>query len=145
MPYPGLLHPEPLPLCQATADPYLHRRCSNTALAHSLESLESWCSLGVFEPSERLWRVWGLIVNVILPLLLSSWGFSFALGCGTSFFGGIQHSPFDGCSVESCSFGVLAEDECASFCAAILNSHIIMKLQKTSDIKKNFKSSCRKR
>ena len=30
MPYPGLLHPEPLPLWQATADPYLHRRQSKT-------------------------------------------------------------------------------------------------------------------
>ena len=30
MPHPGLLHPEPLPLWQATADPYLHRRQSNT-------------------------------------------------------------------------------------------------------------------
>ena len=105
---------------------------------------EPWCALGLFEPSERLWRVWGLIVNVILPLLLSSWGFSFAFGYGISVFGGIQHSPFDGCSVESCNFGVLAEDEHASFCTAILNSHI-MKLQKTNDIKKNFKSSCRKR
>ena len=28
--YPGLLHPEPLPLQQATADLYLHRRHSNT-------------------------------------------------------------------------------------------------------------------
>ena len=28
--------PEPLTLWQATADPYLHRRCSNTVLAQSL-------------------------------------------------------------------------------------------------------------
>ena len=34
MPYPSLLHPEPLQ--QATADPYLHRRCSDTVLAQSL-------------------------------------------------------------------------------------------------------------
>ena len=33
----------------------------------------------MFEPSERLWGVWGLILNVISPLLLSFWGFS-ALG-----------------------------------------------------------------
>ena len=32
-----------------------------------------------------------LILNVILPLLPSSWGFSFALECGVSFFGEIQH------------------------------------------------------
>ena len=40
----------------------------------------------LFEPSKCLWRVWGLILNMILPLLPSCWGFSFALGCGVSFF-----------------------------------------------------------
>ena len=35
-PHPVLLHPEPLPLRQATANPYLHRRHSNTVLAQSL-------------------------------------------------------------------------------------------------------------
>ena len=40
----------------------------------------SWCAQGFFEPSKHLWRVWGLILNAILPLLPSSWGFSFALG-----------------------------------------------------------------
>ena len=66
----------------------------------------------LFEPSEHLWQVWGLILNVILPLLPSCWGFSFALGHGVSFFGGIQHSPVDGCSAASCNFGILAgEDE----------------------------------
>ena len=30
---------------------------------------------------------------MILPLLHSCWGFSFALGCRVSFCGGIQHSP----------------------------------------------------
>ena len=30
MPHPGLMHPEPLPLWQASADPYLHRRHRNT-------------------------------------------------------------------------------------------------------------------
>ena len=49
----------------------------------------SWCAQGLFETSERLWQVWGLILNEILPLVLSYWGFSFALGCGASFFGGI--------------------------------------------------------
>ena len=44
----------------------------------------SWCAQGLFEPFECLWQVWGLILNVILPLLPSSWGFSFALGCGVS-------------------------------------------------------------
>ena len=45
----------------------------------------SWCVQGMFEPSEHLWQVWGLILNMILLLLPSCWGFSFALGCGVSF------------------------------------------------------------
>ena len=49
----------------------------------------------LFEPSEHLWQVWGLILNAILPLLPSCWGFSFALGCGVYFFGGTQHSFVD--------------------------------------------------
>ena len=36
----------------------------------------------LFEPSESLWWVWGLILNVISPFLLSCWGFFFAFGCG---------------------------------------------------------------
>ena len=36
MPHPGLLHPEPLPLRESTADPYLHRRHSNTVLSQLL-------------------------------------------------------------------------------------------------------------
>ena len=37
-----------------------------------------------FEPSERLKRVQGLIVNAISLLLPSCWGFSFGLRCGVS-------------------------------------------------------------
>ena len=44
----------------------------------------SLCAQGMFEPSELLWQVWGLNLNVISPLLQSCWGFSFALGCGVS-------------------------------------------------------------
>ena len=36
----------------------------------------------LFEPSEHLWWVWSLILNVISPLLSSCWGFFFALGHG---------------------------------------------------------------
>ena len=41
-----------------------------------------WCTQGLFEPSEHLWQVWGLILNAILPLIPSCLGFSFALGRG---------------------------------------------------------------
>ena len=98
---------------------------SQASLAQSLMgslllSPGSWCSQGLYEPSEHLWRLWGLILNVISPLLLSCWGFSFALGCGISFFGGIQRCPVDG-SVVACNFGVLTgEDECTAFHSAIL-------------------------
>ena len=44
----------------------------------------SWCAQGLFEPFECLWKVWDLMLNVILPLLPSSWGFSFAFGCWVS-------------------------------------------------------------
>ena len=44
----------------------------------------SWCAQVLFEPSELLWQVWGLILNVILPLLPSCWALSFALGHGVS-------------------------------------------------------------
>ena len=62
------------------------------------------------KPSEHLWRVWSLILNVISPLLLSCWGSSFPLGCRLSFSGGIQH-PLDGCSAVSCNFGILAGED----------------------------------
>ena len=39
----------------------------------------SWCTQGLFEPSECLWWEWGLILNANLPLLPSCWDFS-ALG-----------------------------------------------------------------
>ena len=80
----------------------------------------------LFEPSEHLWWVWGLVLNVISSLLLSCWGFSFALGSGVYFFGGIQHSPVDSCSAVNCNFGVLAgEDERTSFYSAILLWNLI--------------------
>ena len=66
--------------------------------------------------SECLWWVWSLILKVISPLLLSCWGFSFALGHGISFFSRIQLSPVYGCSAVSCNFGVVTgEDEHMSF------------------------------
>ena len=90
-------------------------------LKHSSGSVSgSWCAHGLFEPSKHLWQVWGLILKTISPFVPSCWGFSFALGCEVSFFGGLQYSPVDGCSAASCNFGVLAgEDECTSFYSAI--------------------------
>ena len=45
MPYPGLLHPEPLPLWQATADLYLWKRHSNTQRQVWLSLCGvSWCA-----------------------------------------------------------------------------------------------------
>ena len=73
--------------------------------------LGSWCVKHLFEPSKRLW--WGLILNMISPLLPSSWMVLFALGYELTFFGRIQHSPVNGCSAASCNCRVLTgEDEC---------------------------------
>ena len=61
---------------------------SKAVLAQSLVgSLGPGAHKVLFEPSEHLFWVWSLVLNVILPLLLSCWGFSFALGCGVSLFG----------------------------------------------------------
>ena len=51
---------------------------------------------------------------------MSCWGFSFALGHRVSFYGGIQHSPVDGCSAASCDFGALPADECMTFYSTVL-------------------------
>ena len=64
---------------------------SSAGDTHSLKGRSGSVSVGslgpgvhkaLFEPSEHLWWVWGLILNMILPLLSSCWGFSFALGHG---------------------------------------------------------------
>ena len=78
MPYPGLLHPEPLPLWRATADPYLHRRHSNTILAQSLWGL--WVlvhtrfvwALWAFHPSYNLAGASPLPLDVGYPFLVGS-------------------------------------------------------------------------
>ena len=75
----------------------------------------------LFEPFRHLWWVWGLIINVILPLLPTCWGFLFVLGRGVTFFGETQQSLVDGCSAVSCNFGVLTgEDERSYFYSIIL-------------------------
>ena len=93
MPRPlGLLQPEPLSPWQDTVDSWLHRRHSHIQRQlwfHLVGPLGPGEYKVLFEPSKPLWWVWGLILNAILPLLSSCWGFSFALGHGISFFGGI--------------------------------------------------------
>ena len=86
---PGTLLPEPLSSQQATTDPCLCRRPSNTHRHVCLSLL--WglllLSLGpgahkvLFVPSKHLWQVWGLILNDIMPLIPSCSGF-FDLLCG---------------------------------------------------------------
>ena len=84
----------------------------------------SWYTQGLFEPSKCLWQIWGLSLNMILLLLPSFWGFSFALGCGISFFG-IQHSPVSGCSAANCNFGFLTgENEHMSFYSVLYNKSL---------------------
>ena len=104
---------------QSTADPYLLNRQPNTVLAQSLGSLGPGVHKVCLNPLS-VWQVRDLILNVISPLLPSCWGFSFALGCGVSLSGGIQHFPVDGCPAASCSSGALAGDECMAFYSAIL-------------------------
>ena len=117
---PGSCNQSPLPCsrplltCTSAGDP-------STCRISLYGVSGSWYTQGLFEPSENLWWVWGLILNMILALLPSCWGFSFALGRGVCFFGGIQHSPGNSCLAAICNFGVLTgEDECKSFYSAIL-------------------------
>ena len=128
MSYPDLLHPCPC------SSPLLTHTSSGDTQTQFWPSLcgvpGSWCAQGLFEPSEPLWRVWGLILNVISPLLPSCWGFSFAFGRGVSFFGGLQHSPIDSCSAVSCNFVVITgEDEHMSLYYAIFKLVKVMEFQ----------------
>ena len=126
MPYPGLLNPERPPLQQSISDLYFLWRHPNTVLSQSLWGLQVLVHIKLFEPSEHLWQVWGLILNVNSPFLSSCWGFSFALACGVSFFGWIQHSLVDGCSAASYNFGGLkGEDEYTSFYSAVFKRFCI--------------------
>ena len=56
---------------------------SKVGLAQSLVgSLGPGARDVLFEPSEHLWQVWGLILNTILPLLLFVWASSLPLEVG---------------------------------------------------------------
>ena len=122
MTYASMLHlPELLlPMPQSWGQPLLTHASAGDS--QTLTGNSGWVSCGghcsfllcsgthkVFPvPSKSLWRVWGLILNMIAPFLPSYCGFSFVLGHGVSFFGRFQHPPVDGCSVASCNFGVLS-------------------------------------
>ena len=68
----------------------------------------------LFVPSEHLWQVWGLILNVISPLLPSCWASLLPLDVGYLFLMGIQHSP-----VEDCSAAATALQSCPTLCEPI--------------------------
>ena len=89
--YPSQLHSAHVCCTQSPCpcgSPLLTRTFTGDTQTRSWLSLcgvsGSWWAQGLFEPSERLWRVWGLILNAISSLLPSCWGFSFALGHGVS-------------------------------------------------------------
>ena len=76
--------------------------CTFAGDTHTLKGRSGSVSVGssgaygvLSEASESLWLGRVLILNVISPLLPSCWGFSFALRCGVSFFGGIQYFSVD--------------------------------------------------
>ena len=70
-------HSSPLLTCTSSGD-------TQTQFCLSLCGVSGfWYAQGMFELSEHLWRVWGLILNTISPLLPFCWGFS-ALGRGVS-------------------------------------------------------------
>ena len=61
--------------------PLLTRPSSEDTQTQFCLTLWVLVATGMFE---CFWWVWGLILNVILPLLPSCWGFSFALVCEVS-------------------------------------------------------------
>ena len=85
-------------------------------------------SVGPWWAQGFVWGLWVSLVGtwfdskldfapptILLGLLLCPWMWSI-------FFGGIQHSPVDGCSAACCNFGVLTgEDERTSFYSTILS------------------------
>ena len=84
----GLLHPESLPLQQATADLYLHRSLKHRSVSVSVWSLGPETHNVLFKSSKHLWQVWSLILNMISPLLPFCWDFFLVFECGVSFMMG---------------------------------------------------------
>ena len=117
MPYPGLPHPEPLPLQHSTADLYLCRRYSNTVLPQSLWGLRILVHIGfVWALRESLAGMgldskWDFAHPTILLGLLFCLLFLHPLDTGYLFFGGIQHSPVDGFSAVTQEKGAVISQE----------------------------------
>ena len=83
----GLCHTPTQSLCTCSSPQLTYTSTGNaqTQFCVSLcECPESWYTQGLFEPSERLWQEWGLILNANSPLLPSCWGCSLALAYGVS-------------------------------------------------------------
>ena len=119
--------------------PQESRKHSKAGLAQSVWPLGPGAHKVLFAPSHRLSRVRGLILNMILALPPSCWGFSFALGCGvSSFWWDLTSSSWwlftvDGCSATGCNFGLLQEmsarlstpPSCImSFCSAVCTAAV---------------------
>ena len=115
---PRLLLPDPLSLWEATADPCLWRRPSNSYMpvwlslfwGTLLPSLGPGAHKVLFVPSKHLLRVSALILNMTTLLLPSCCSFSFALGLWVPFSGMFQHSSVDGCSEASVILVFLQEE-----------------------------------
>ena len=115
---PGLLLSVPLSPQQATADPCLQRRPSNThrqvwfnfLWGSPLLSLDPAVRKVLFVPP-RVLQVWGLILTGLYPSynLISASPLSLDMEC--LFFSGFQHPLVNGCSTASCNFGALSRGD----------------------------------
>ena len=64
--------PRALSLQQSTADRTSSRNTQTQFWLSLCGVSGSWWAQGLFEPSEHLWQLWGLFLNMISPLLPSS-------------------------------------------------------------------------
>ena len=145
MPHLDLLYPETLPVQKATVT------LTSTGDTQTLKGRSSSVSVGspgahkvLFEPSKHLWWVWGLILNAISPFLPSCWGFSFALGCGITFFGGTQHSPGEACLATN--LYLLFCSSCRNWVQVLLLCHLILLIEKKNwwtFMHKNWNMNCK--
>ena len=89
----------PLLTCTSTGD-------TQTQFCLSLCGVSGfWCAQGLFECSERLWQIWSLVLNAILPLLPSCWGFSFAWAWVYLLIA-MLHSCYSTCSIVRQNFSL---------------------------------------